>query len=389
MTPLRPLAMVGFALRQLARSPRRTLLTFSGLVVSFFLYTALESVLYTLENVVSRTASETGIFSRARGRGGFFRASLPARYVESVREVEGVVAASPVRFYFGQGREQGSFAVALGVEPDSYLRVRDLAGVGPAQARAFRDDRSGALVGSNLLASNGWRVGDRVTMRGVARQPSLDFTIRGAIESEDRLGRVALVHLDYLEDVIGGAGRVSFIQARVVSPGLAAVAARAIDDRFANFAVPTETTTERAHLATVLSNLSGVLAALRAVGGLTLAITVLVVGNSVAMSIRERTVEIGTLRAVGYGRGRVLGLVLSEAILVAAAGGALGALAAYAALEGGLIQLPARIGFALRSDPSVVLRAAALAVPVGLLAGLQPAWSAVRRPIHDALRAAE
>jgi putative ABC transport system permease protein len=390
VSALRLPAMLGLALRQLVRSPRRTLLTFSGLVISFFLYTALESVLYTLESVVDRTASETGIFSRARGRGGFFRAALPARYVESVRETPGVVAASPVRFYFGQGREQGSFAVALGVDPESYLRVRDLVGVGPEQARAFRDDRTGALVGSSLLASNGWKVGEKVTVRGAApRLPPLSFTIRGAIESEDRLGRVALVHLDYLEDVVGGAGRVSFIQARVATPALAAVAARAIDARFANFAVPTETTTERAHLATVLSNLSGVLAALRAVGGLTLAITVLVVGNSVAMSIRERTVEIGTLRAVGYGRGRVLGLVLAESVAVAAAGGALGALAAFAAFELGWIRLPAQIGFVLRSDPSVMLRAAALAVPVGLCAGIQPAWSAVRRPIHAALRAAE
>jgi putative ABC transport system permease protein len=132
-----------------------------------------------------------------------------------------------------------------------------------------------------------------------------------------------------------------------------------------------------------------VLAALRAVGGLTLAVTILVVGNSVAMSIRERTVEIATLRAVGFGRGRVLALVLAESTFVAAAGGALGALGAFAALESGLLRLPPELGFTLRSDVSVVSRAALLALPVGFLAGIQPAWSAVRRPIHDALRAAE
>ena len=60
-----------------------------------------------------------------------------------------------------------------------------------------------------------------------------------------------------------------------------------------------------------------------------------------------------------------------------------------AALEGGVIRLPPRIGFTLGSDTSVVLRAALLALPVGLLAALQPAWSAVRRPIQDALRAAD
>jgi putative ABC transport system permease protein len=375
--------------RQLARSPRRTTLTFLGLVISFFLYTALASVLYTLESVMHRSASETGIFLRAKGRGGFFTPSLPARYVDSVRATEGVVAASPVRFYFGRGRSEGSFAVALGVDPESYLRVRDLAGVGPAQASAFRDDRAGALVGRSLLESSGWRVGQSVTLRGAGRLPSLDFTIVGAIESQDRLGRVALVHLDYLEDVIGGAGRVSFIQARVERAELAAAVAHAIDARFASFAVPTESSTERAHMATVLSNLSSVLVALRAIGGLTLLVTMLVVANSVAMSIRERTVEIGTLRAVGYGRGRVFGLVLCEVVAVAVLGGALGALAAYGAFQGGLIRLPEGTGFRLVSDTSVVLRAALLSVPVGVLAALQPAWSALRRPIADALRAAD
>lgn len=384
----RVIGLLTLALRQLVRSPRRTVLTFTGLVISFFLYTALESVLFTLESVVDRTASQTAIFSRAAGRGGFFRAALPQRYVESVRAIPGIVAASPVRFYFGRGRDEGSFAVALGVEAESYLQVRELA-VAPAQADAFLKDRAGALVGRGLLESNGWRVGEKVTIRGAGRLPSLSFTILGAIESDDRLGRVALVHLDYLEDVVGGAGRVSFIQARVADAGIAAAAARAVDARFASNAVPTETTTERAHLAMVLSNLSGVLAALRAVGGLTLFITVLVVGNSVATSIRERTVEIGTLRALGYGRGRVLGLVLAESVFVAALGGAVGALLAFAALEGGVIRLPPRIGFTLGSDTSVVLRAALLALPVGLLAALQPAWSAVRRPIQDALRAAD
>jgi putative ABC transport system permease protein len=384
----RAAALFSLALRQLVRSPRRTLLTFTGLVISFFLYTALESVLYTLESVVDRTASQTAIFSRAAGRGGFFRAALPTRYAEQVREIPGIVAASPVRFYFGRGRDEGSFAVALGVEADSYLRVRDLA-VGPEQADAFLKDRAGALVGHALLESNGWKVGEKVTIRGAGRLPSLSFTIHGAIASDDRLGRVALVHLDYLEDVVGGAGRASFIQARVADAGIAAAAASAVDARFASLAVPTETTTERAHLAMVLSNLSGVLAALRAVGGLTLLITVLVVGNSVAMSIRERTVEIGTLRALGYGRRRVLALVLAESVCVAAAGGAAGALLAYAALEGGLLRLPPRLGFTLGSDASVVVRAALLALPVGLLAALQPAWSAVRRPISEALRAAD
>ena len=63
-------------LRQVMRSPRRALLTFLGLVVAFFLFTALESVLYTLEELLAQNASETGIFMRPRSRASFFRAAL-------------------------------------------------------------------------------------------------------------------------------------------------------------------------------------------------------------------------------------------------------------------------------------------------------------------------
>ena len=381
--------MLRLIVRQLLRNRRRTLLTFLGLVISFFLFTSLESILFSLGTVLKGTASETGLFLRPRSRASFFRAELPTRYTDHVRAVDGVVAASPLRFFFGRGREEGSFAAAIGVEMDDYLAIRPLEGVTPEEVAAVRADRRGALVGGTLLAANDWKVGDRITIRGVGRLPSISFTVRGDIDADDRLGRVALVHFDYLEDLLGGAGRASFIQARVAHPALAPAIARAIDDRFANFIVPTVTQSERSHVASVVASLSDVLRALRVIGTLTLAITVLVVGNSVAMGIRERTVEIGTLRAVGFGRLRVLGLVLGEAIAVSVLGGTVGAVAAWACFELGWIQLPQRIGFRLISDPTVVARAALLAIPVGALAGFQPAWSAVRMSITDALRWAE
>jgi putative ABC transport system permease protein len=380
---------VPLVVRELSRNPRRTALTALGLVISFFLFTSLESVLYTMTRLLSRTASETILFLRPRDRVAFWRPELPRAYTSSVAEVAGVRAASPVRFYFGKGREDGSFAAVLGVEADSLLRVRPLAGVTREELAAFGRSRSAGLVGRRMLDRNGWKVGDAVTIRGAGFSPSLRFTVAGDIDEEDRFGSIALVHLDYLQDVLGGAGRVTFILARVASPEIAAATARAIDQGFANFTVPTETITEKAHVATVLGSLSEALGALRAIGYLTLLVTVLAVGNSVAMSIRERTVEIGTLRALGYGRGRVMGLVLGEAMLVAAVGGSLGALAAYAAFSLGWVRLPVEAGFEFVTDWTVVARAAGLSLGVGALAALQPAWSAVRMPITDALRYAD
>jgi len=380
---------VRMLLRQLARSPRRAALTFLGLVVAFFLFTALESVLYTLKGLLSQSSSETGIFMRPRSRASFFRAELPIRYLQQVREMKGVVEASPARFYFGAGRYEGSFVAVVGVDPASYLRLRPLEGVSETEAQAFRADRRGALVGRQVLVSNDWSVGEEVTVRGRGRAPDLSLRIRGEIAESDRMSRAVLVHIDYLTQVAGGQGRAAFIQARVAHPSLALAISRSLDARFANFSVPTRTQSERSHAAGILSNLSDVLVGLRTIGYLALAVTVLVVGNAVAMGVRERTVEIGTLRALGFGRARVMLLVVGEAVLLALLGGSAGALGAYALFESGWIQVPRAPGLELQSDVSVVARAALLSLPVGALAGLLPALSAVRRPITESLRWAD
>jgi putative ABC transport system permease protein len=197
-----------------------------------------------------------------------------------------------------------------------------------------------------------------------------------------------VVRLDYLDEVQGGAGRVTFIQVRARDAGIAPAVADAIDRRFANYTIPTETVTEKAHIAPFIASLSDARDGLRIVGYLALGVTLLVVANSVAVGVRERTREIGTLRAMGYGRARVMSLVLAEALVVAVLGGTIGALAAYALFSTGRVEIPGS-GFAYRSDVSVVVRAALLSIPLGLLAGAQPAWSAIRMTISDALRYSE
>jgi putative ABC transport system permease protein len=373
--------------RQLRRSPRRTTLTFLGLVVSFFLFTSLESLLYTMSNVVSGASRDALLFTRAADP-DYWRATVPKTYAEAIEELPGVVAASPVRFFFGTGREAGSYAVAMGIEPDAHLKLGIPDGVTAEELHALFVERDAALVGARLLEQNGWKVGDRVTIGGRQRAPDLSFTIRGDIARGDRLERVAVVRLDYLEDVQGGGGRVSFIQVRARDAAIAPVVADAIDQLFANYTTPTETVTEKAHIAPFIASLSDARDALRVIGYLALGVTLLVVANSVAVGVRERTREIGTLRALGYGRARVMSLVLAEALVVAVVGGALGALLAYALFAGGRVDVPGA-GFAYRSDVAVVVRSALLSIPLGLLAGAQPAWSAVRMSISDALRWSE
>ncbi len=373
--------------RQLRRNPRRTSLTFLGLVIAFFLFTSLESLLYSMSHLVSGASRDALLFTRAADP-DYWRAQLPASYARAIEEMPGVVAASPVRFHFGSGREEGSYAVAMGILPDSHLKLGIPTGVTGSELRAFLTERDAAVVGARMLEDNGWKIGDRVTIGGRARSPDLTFTIRGDIARGDRLDRVALVQLDYLEEVQGSGGRVSFIQVLARDAGIASAVAEAIDLRFANYTMPTETVTEKAHIAPFIASLSDARDGLRIVGYLALAVTLLVVANSIAVGVRERTREIGTLRAMGYGHARVISLVLAEALAVAVVGGTIGALAAYAVFATGRVEIPGA-GFVYKSDVSVLVRAALLSIPLGLLAGAPPALRAVRMPISDALRYSE
>lgn len=374
--------------RQLWRNPRRTVLTFLGLLIAFFLYASLENVLGALRAVIANAASETILFVAPRSSVNFLTAELPRRYAAQVREMDGVVAATPLRFYFARGRAEHGFVMALAVELEPYMGVYRPPSVSAEELRAMAAEANGALVGRRVLEANQWRVGDRVHLRSVSGAAPLDVRIVGDIDGDDRLGGVVVTHIAYLDKLVGGEGWTTFVQARVARPELAIGLARAIDERFASFSVPTETKTEKAHTGSFVAGLAEVLGALRAVGLMTLLVTLLVVTNAVAMSVRERTVEIGTLRALGFGRGHVVGLVLGESMAVSLLGGLSGTLAAYLLFVSGVIRLPVG-GITFGADPAVLARAVLLSIPLGALAGLQPAWNAVRIPITRALRHAD
>ena len=272
---------------------------FFGLVISFFLYTALESVLYTLESVVERTTSETGVFMRAKGRGGFFRAALPTRYVDSVRELPGVVAASPVRFYFGLGREEGSFAVALGV--DAGASCACATSRASARSRRTRSVRTatGALVGRSLLEIERLE-GRRARHDPRAARACPRSRSRSAARSNPTIASAAwrscISTISRTCSAAAGASRSSRRASR--DADLAAVAARSHRRALRELHGADRDHHRDARTSRPCSRISPACSrrCARSAGSRSL-VTMLVVANSVAMSIRERTVEIGTLRA--------------------------------------------------------------------------------------------
>jgi putative ABC transport system permease protein len=122
------------------------------------------------------------------------------------------------------------------------------------------------------------------------------------------------------------------------------------------------------------------------IGGVVFFTLLLVTGNTMAMSVRERRGELGVMKALGFSDFSVLGLVLSESVVHAFLGGGIG-LAAVKLFSlqgdptGGFLPL-----FYLAPDEMAL--GLGLTVVVGLMAGLIPALTAMRLTVVDAMRRA-
>jgi putative ABC transport system permease protein len=268
-------------------------------------------------------------------------------------------------------------------------------------------DMRGTLIGKDLAAKHGFKVGDTFQMESMIPpyrvKGPLQFVVRGIYDADTarhpnaNLGMM-FFHFKYLYETIQGDRRVGTyagagtFNIRVSNPNQAASVAKAIDANFENSDVQTKTETESAFIASFMA-LIGNLAALLNGIGLAVAFTILLVtANTMSMAVRERRTEIAVLKTLGFSSTLVMSLVLVEAVALGVLGGALGVLLAQA-LVSNLANLPF-MGLVLGNfpglavSPTVAAITFTTAVVLSVAAGFLPAVGTYRARITDMLRQA-
>ena len=322
-----------------------------------------------------------------------FTQPLPIAYFNRVRAVEGVRQVAHLNWFGGYYQDPKNFMVVLAVEPRTYMDVYSNDVDIPAEAQAaFVRERTGALVGKAMAEKWGWKVGDRVpiasnifTQKNGSR--SWDFTITGIITAKKPQIDTNFMVFQYAyfdETRSFGKDMIGWMVLHTTSASLNDQVAKTIDGMFANSFYETSTDTEKAFNKAFVAQLGNIALIVVLVVGAAFVTILMIVGNTMALSIRERTREIGVLKTLGFSGGRVLRLVLGEAILLALLGGLPG------------IGIAMLIGFLLRENPSnfmpriavtpdIVLLAIALMVALGIITGVVPALNAMRLKIATAL----
>jgi putative ABC transport system permease protein len=314
---------------------------------------------------------------------------LPAYYRDNIRSLPDVQQVVNQTWFGGQYKDDKpeNFFAQFGTDPQELLRVYPEFQMPQDQVEAWQRDRAGCIVDGELAAKHGWKIGDRLFIKGTIFPIDLELTIRGIFTAPQPTQSLYFNNI-YLDEAYPDIkGRVGFYGVMADSPEAVPRVAREIDAEFRNSPRPTKTESERAFQLGWIAMLGNVKAFILSICLAVVFATLLVSANTIAMSVRERTREVAVLRTLGFTRLAVLGLFVGEAVALALIGGLLGTLAAS-----GLVSLMARssqLGLFLAGMKVTVptlLAALMVASAVGLASAFPPAYNASRRHIVEGLR---
>jgi putative ABC transport system permease protein len=372
----------------LGRRKVRTLLTLLSIVVAFILYGYLSAIGRALNQGVSMAGADR-LMVRHRVS---ITQPLPESYHRRLLGIPGVAHAAHASWFGGIYQEPRNFFAQMAVVPEQFLDLYPEFILSDEEREAWLRIRTGAVVGRRTADRFGWRVGDRVPIQAtvwVRKDGSRlwEFDVVGIYDGAEEGTDTTnfLFRYDYFSEARAfGDGLVGWYVVRVEDANEAPEVARRIDNEFANSPQETKAETEGAFVRGWARQIGDVTTILVAILTAVFFTILLVAGNTMAQSVRERTEELGLLKALGFSHGQTLWLVLGESCLLAGLGSVIGLTIAWFLIgagdpTGGALPM----FFFPRGD---VLVGLGLGLALGVAAGFLPARQAMRLRIAEALR---
>lgn len=372
----------------LFRRKLRASLTVLCIIVAFLLF-GLLSIIQEAFNAGVTMAGRDRLVVRHRVS---LMMQMPITYLARIKSIPGVDAAVHWTWFNGVYQDDPrNFFGTFPVEPEAFFDLHPEFVFSDADRAAWLGKRTGAVIGDQLAARFGWKRGDRIPLMSPIwprkGEGPWEFEIvgiyTGAKPNTDTSN--FFFRYDYFDEARArGEGQVGWFMVRVKDPDRVAEIAAAIDAEFANSPFETKSEAEGAFAQGFIEQIGSIGTILLSILSAVFFTILLVAGNTMAQSVRERTQEIGVLKAIGFTNARVLGLVLAESWAIALIGGGIGIGLAWAITLGGS-PVPSFLPV-FYLPPRAMVTGALLAVGLGLAAGIMPALVAMRLQVAAALR---
>ena len=381
-----------FILSNALRSPRRTLLTVASIAISLCLLTVL-AAMYRALFVVPETTPAEALRLVTHHRISITQ-PLPVSFLPRIRNIPGVRDSMIWQWFGGtyrDARDARNFFARFAVEPERFFAIKPEVQLPDQQRLAFQHTRSGCVVGSKLRDRFHWKIGDRIAIAGDIYPVTLELTLVG-VYSAPQDDENLYFSYEYLRQLLLGEGQSSradkvgvFLTLGERKEEIDAIAA-SIDKQFEDSPAPTKSESESAWQLSFVSFLGNLKLFLLSISGALVFTTLLVSGNTISMSIRERTREVGILKTLGFTQKMILGIFMGETLLIAMVGGVFGV------LFGELLTIAVRLGVSalgtlqlgVTLDVAIVMLLASAAMAA--ISSFIPARSASRMPILESLR---
>lgn len=379
---------LGLIWRNAWRKKIRTSLTILSVLVAFLLYALLSAIGYAFRSGQDVAAAERLIVIHKIS----LINPLPISYQSRIASTPGVEAVTHASWFGGFYQEPANQFAQFPVVPEEYMAMYPELIIDPAQLEAWSNNRTGMAVGHELATQFGWSVGDRIPIQATIWTKAdggrtWEFDLEAIIRSSDPRGSSAfmLFNYDYFEEARAfGKGTAGWYILRVAKDANPVEIAAAIDAQFANSANETETSTEAAFAASFAKQFGNIALIVQLILGAVFFTLLLVAGNTMSQSVRERISELAVLKTLGFSDRSVLGIVLSESMLIMLMGGLLG-LGLGWVVVGGMAQQMGAFLPGIYLTPQAMLIAVSMMAGAGILAGVFPAVKAMRLSIVDAL----
>lgn len=379
---------IGFILANLFHKKTRTLLTLASIVVAFILFGLLQS----LNQAFSSGGDFVGATRLVTQSRISFTTSLPMRMVPEMDAVPGVQRVMYQQWFGAKFREDTQI-FAFAVDPQRLHDVYPEWVMPEAQWQAFANTRTGIIVGKKLAEKYGWKVGDKLPIQStIFPQKNGDMTwafdlvgIYGGKDAEweaQTAGGMYVNHAYFAEASQFGSSLAGIFVLRLQDPNMAQSVAMTVDKRYENSSDETKTQTEKEFQAGFLKQLGDIGLIVRWILFAVFFTLLLVVGNTMAQSVRERVPQFAVLKTLGFSDNAVLGFVIAETTAMCAIGGLIG-LGLATLLGGAMAKASPMMPFAI--DYRVWVAGIIAIVVLSLIVGLMPALRARRLKIVDAL----
>ena len=376
-------------LRNSLRHKLRSVLTILGIGVAVMAFALLRTVVTAWYAGVEASAANRLISRHAVS----FVFPLPLAYRDRIARVPGVNKVTYAIWFSGVYVDKNQFFARLAVDSETFFDVYPEFLIDKEQFQVFKRERNAAIIGIDIAQRYNLKIGDIMPVEGDIFPGQWEFVVRGIYTPRDQTTDPAtmMFHYKYIEERIRQemphrAGEIGWYIVRIDDPENSAAISEEIDKLFANSRAETKTETERAFQQSFLSAASAIITAMNIMSFVIIGIILLVLGNTMVMSARERTHEYAVLKALGFSAAQIFFLIAGESLILSLLGSALGLGVTLPAVAGFEKALPKGWFPVFYIKPETVVMACAAGLLVGVVASLIPMRRVVTTRIVEGLR---